>query len=216
MRRALGLLTAVMALLLVGCAKKAAYDYSAFNESKPRTILVLPPVSQSPDIKASHSVLSTATQPLAEAGFYVLPVAVVEETFLQNGLTEANDIRAVNPQKLHKIFGADAVLYLDVIQYGTSYKVIISDTRVTVTARLVDLRNGKKLWEGTATASDDGGNGGGGLVAMAINAAVSQIVNTVNDKSFEVGAKTNTLLLSAGRNDGLLYGPRSPQYANPR
>ena len=41
-----------------------------------------------------------------------------------------SDIQAVSPSKLREIFGADSVLYLDVTQYGTSYQVIASETRV--------------------------------------------------------------------------------------
>ncbi|MEL7883003.1 DUF799 domain-containing protein [Serratia marcescens] len=218
MKRVLSFLSVAAILLLSGCAKQTSYDYAAFHESKPKSILVLPPVNQSPDVKASHSVLASATLPLAEAGYYVLPVAVVEETFLQNGLTNANDIRAVSPKKLHQIFGADTVLYLDVTQYGTSYMVISSETRVTVAARLVDLRNGKQLWAGTATASsNEGNNNSGGLLGMVISAAISQIADTISDKGFDIGAIANTRLLSAtGQNGAILYGPRSPHYASQR
>lgn len=219
MKRALAFFSVVVALLLSGCAKNTPYDYTAFHQSKPKSILVLPPVNQSPDVKASHSVLASTTLPLAEAGYYVLPVAVVEETFQQNGLTNANDIRAVSLQKLHTIFGADAVLYLDVTQYGTSYRVIDSETRVTVNARLVDLRNGKQLWSGTATASsnENSNNSSGGLLGMVINAAIAQIADTISDKGFDIGAIANTRLLSAtGQNGDILYGPRSPQYASQR
>ncbi|MEB6082288.1 DUF799 domain-containing protein [Serratia marcescens] len=218
MKRVLSFLSVAAILLLSGCAKQTSYDYAAFHESKPKSILVLPPVNQSPDVKASHSVLASATLPLAEAGYYVLPVAVVEETFLQNGLTNANDIRAVSPKKLHQIFSADTVLYLDVTQYGTSYMVISSETRVTVAARLVDLRNGKQLWAGTATASsNEGNNNSGGLLGMVISAAISQIADTISDKGFDIGAIANTRLLSAtGQNGAILYGPRSPHYASQR
>ncbi|WP_454877709.1 DUF799 domain-containing protein [Serratia inhibens] len=219
MKRALGLFSVIATLLLTGCTKQAPYDYAAFHESKPKSILVLPPVNHSPDVKASHSVLSTTTLPLAEAGYYVFPVAVVEETFQQNGLTNANDIRTVSIQKLHSIFGADAVLYLDVTQYGTSYMVINSETRVTVNAKLVDLRNGKQLWAGVASASsnENNNNSSGGLLGMVISAAVAQIVDTISDKGFDIGAIANTRLLSAtGGNGAILYGPRSPHYAGQR
>lgn len=214
MKRIFGLLTVVMVLLLVGCAKKKPYDYTNFRESKPKSILVLPPVNQSTEVKATHSVLSTATLPLAEAGYYVLPVAVVEETFAQNGLTSASDIHAVSLQKLYEIFGADAVLYLDVVKYGTTYAVIYSETRVSVTAKLVDLRTGKQLWAGSATASSEEGKNlsNQGLLGMLISAAVSQIMETVSDKGFDIGGVANSRLLSAGHSNGILYGPRSPQY----
>ena len=53
MNRFLGLCGLVFALVLTGCAKPVPYDYSSFKQSKPRSILVLPPVNHSPDVKAS-------------------------------------------------------------------------------------------------------------------------------------------------------------------
>ena len=188
-------------------------DYSAFKQSKPKSILVLLPQNQSPEVEASHGMLSQVTYPLSEAGYYVLPVAVVEETFKQNGMTNAADISAVSPAKLHKIFGADAALYITIVQYGTSYQILTSDTRVTANAKLVDLKTGKLLWSGSATASsDEGNNSSGGIIGMLVQAAVSQIANTMTDKSHDIAAITSARMLSAGTPNGILYGPRSPQY----
>lgn len=204
----------MMALLLTGCAKPVQQqDYSAFKQSKPKSILVLLPQNQSPEVAASHGMLSQVTYPLAEAGYYVLPVAVVEETFKQNGMTNAGDIHAVSPAKLHKIFGADAVLYITVLQYGTSYQIITSDTRVTANAKLVDLRTGKLLWSGSATASsNEGDNSSGGVIDMLVQAAVTQISNTLTDRSHDIAGVTSTRMLTAGTPNGILYGPRSPNY----
>ncbi|AXY33731.1 DUF799 domain-containing protein [Yersinia pseudotuberculosis] len=203
----------MMALLLTGCATPVATDYTDFKQSKPKSILVLLPQNQSPEVDASHGVLSQVTYPLAEAGYYVLPVAVVEETFKQNGMTNAGDISAASPAKLRQIFGADAVLYITIVQYGTSYQVITSDTRVTTNAKLVDLKTGKLLWSGSATASsNEGNNSSGGVIGLLVQAAVSQIANTITDKSHDVAGITSARMLSAGTPNGLLYGPRSPQY----
>lgn len=213
MKRLFLLTGMVLTLLLTGCAKKAAYDYTAFKESKPRSILVLPPVNHSPDVNASHSMLSTVTAPLAEDGFYVFPVAVVEETFKQNGMTSAEDIRSVSAAKLREIFGADAALYIDVTSYGSTYMVVSSETRVTANARLIDLRNGKVLWTGNATASDsENDNNNGGIIGMLVQAAVKQISSTISDKGHDIAGLTSYRLLSSSQTDGLLYGPRSPNY----
>ena len=213
MRSIFAICAVMMALLLTGCAKPVSQDYSAFKQSKPRSILVLLPQNQSPEVSASHGMLSQVTLPLSEAGYYVLPVAVVEETFKQNGVTNASDINAVSPEKLRKIFGADAVLYITVVQYGTSYQIISSDTRVSATAKLVDLKTGKVLWSGGATASsNEGDNSSGGIIGMLVQAAVSQIANTMTDKSHDIAGITSTRMLSAGTPNGILYGPRSPQY----
>ncbi|VVE80212.1 DUF799 domain-containing protein [Pandoraea sputorum] len=207
---------AALAAVMTGCAVHQAkpYDYTAFKESKPKSILVLPPLNESPDIDATYSVLSQVTVPLGEAGYYVMPVTLVDESFRQNGLTVAGDIHQVSPAKLREIFGADAALYLKISQYGTKYMVLDSATVVTVSAELIDLRNGAKLWSGAASASNNEGNnsGGGGLIGMLVTAAVKQIVNSVSNAGYTVAGTANARLLSAGRPNGMLYGPRSPKY----
>ena len=199
--------------LLAGCvAPQRNVDYTAFRESKPVSILVLPPLNTSVDAAATAAVLSQATLPLAESGYYVVPVGVMEETFRQNGLTTADDIHELPASRLREIFGADAALYLTVKQYGTSYQVISSTVTVSIDAALVDLRNGAKLWDGTRTLSQ-GSNSSGGLIGMLVQAVVDQIVNTLSDRSYGVAGMTNNWLLSAGTPGGILYGPRSPHYA---
>lgn len=204
---------AVAALLLGGCATQKPYDYTAFKEARPTSILVLPPLNSSPDIAATYSMMSVTTAPLAESGYYVYPVSLVDETFKQNGLTVPSDIHSVSVSKLREIFGADAALYINVKQYGTSYAVISSETRVTAEAKLVDLRSGATLWSGAATASSaEGDNNNGGLIGMLVKAAIRQIVETVSSQGHVIAGRTSARLLSAGRPNGILYGPRSPMY----
>lgn len=213
MKRLFLLSAALITLALTGCAKPVSYDYTAFKESKPKSILVLPPVNHSPDVNASHSVASVVTMPLAEDGYYVFPVAVVDETFKQNGMTSPEDIRSVSVVKLREIFGADAALYIDITDYGNSYKVVTSEARVTASAKLVDLRNGKVLWTGTAMASSsEGNNNNNSLIGILVTAAVAHVSNTLTDKSHDVAILTSSRLLSAGTPNGMLYGPRSPSY----
>ncbi len=210
LRNLLGLLAVS---LLVGCAAPKTVDYAAYKQARPKSILVLPPLNESPDIKATYSMLSQVTLPLAEAGYYVMPIAVVDETFRHNGLTNPSDIHGLPPAKLNEIFGADAGLYITVKEYGTSYMLISSETAVTASATLVDLKTGTTLWTGTARASsEEGNNNSGGLVGMLITAAVKQIINTSTDAGHPIAGITSQRLLSAGQFNGLLYGPHSPKY----
>lgn len=208
---------AVLALvaLLAGCAApQRNVDYAAFRESKPASILVLPPLNTSVDVAATAAVLSQATLPLAESGYYVIPVAVMDETFKQNGLTSAEEIHELPAPRLREIFGADAALYIRVTKYGTTYQVIQSATVVSVEARLVDLRTGEQLWDGRASASNQegGNNSGGGLIGMLVTALVNQIINSATDAAHPMAGVATNRLLAVGTPNGLLYGPRSPQY----
>ena len=212
--RLAGSALALATLLLGGCATPPSYDYTAFKEARPTSILVLPPLNSSPDIAATYSMMSQTTAPLAESGYYVFPVTLVDESFKQNGLTVPADINAVPIGKLREIFGADAALYINVRQYGTSYAVIASETRVTAEARLVDLRSARVLWSGMATASsaEGGNNNSGGLIGLLVNAAIRQIIETISSQGHLIAGRTSARLLSAGRPNGILYGPRSPMY----
>jgi hypothetical protein len=200
-------------LVMTGCATKAPYDYSAFKESRPKSLLVLPPVNKTPEVQASYSVLSHVTRPLAESGYYVMPVTLVAEAFRENGMTEPSDMHATSAEKLRQIFGADAALYITISNYGTVYQIVNSAAIVTAKATLMDLKTGKTLWEGAATASsNEGENQQGGLAALLITAIVKQIVGTVTDQSHQIANVTTVRLLSAGQPRGILFGPRSPNF----
>ena len=181
-------------LLLAGCATKAPpYDYSAFQRAKPASLLVLPPVNDSPEVKATPGTWAHATRPLAEAGYYVLPVTLVDETFRQNGMTGSNEIQEIPYQKLREVFGADAAVYMRIKKYGTTYAVISSDTRVEVEGRIVDLRTGALLWQGKAYASsaEQQQQSSGGLVGLLVTALVNQIVGTASDAAFNFAGLAN-------------------------
>lgn len=200
--------------VLAGCATQPSYDYSAFRQSKPRSILVLPPLNQSPDVRAPYSMMATVTAPLAESGYYVFPVALVDQTFRENGMTNPGEMHDAPPAKLAEVFGADAVLYITINEYGAKYFLVDSQVIVSASAKLVDLRNGQLLWEGKASASNAEGrdnSGGGGLAGLLIGALIRQVANNLGDQGYPVARMTSYRLLSA-RPGGLLPGPRSPEY----
>ena len=204
-------------VLMTGCAntgKSPQFDYTAYKESRPRSILVLPPVNNTPEVQASNSVLSHATRPLAESGYYVMPVTLVAEAFKENGMTQPTDMHATSVEKLRQIFGADAALYVTISKYGTVYQVINSVSVVSVDAKLVDLKTGKLLWTGSASASSDEGKNQqqGGLFGALITAIVNQVMATALDQSHQIAGVATTRLMSAGMGNGMLYGPRSPSY----
>jgi hypothetical protein len=217
-RSRLALVAAALALGVSGCANQPEpIDYSAFMQAKPASMLVLPPLNDSPELKATPSVWAHSTRPLAEAGYYVLPVTLVDETFRQNGVTTAADAHELPPQKLREYFGADAAVYVRVKQYGTSYVIVSSQTRIEVEARIVDLRSGQLLWQGRgfASSAEQGQQSQGGLVGLLVVALVKQVVGKAVDEAFIFSGVANQRLLGAPRYNGVLHGPRSPLYGQP-
>jgi len=202
------------ALLMSGCATKVPpYDYTAFNQAKPATLLVLPPLNESPDVKATPSLWSNATKPLAEAGYYVLPVTLVDETLRQNGVETATDAHSIAANKLRDYFGADAAVYIKVARYGSTYSVVMSETVVEADAKIVDLRSGTLLWEGKARASSaEQQQSQGGVAGLLIAALVQQILSSTTDAAYNYAGMASERLFAAPRYNGVLPGPRSPLY----
>lgn len=201
--------------LLGGCTStKGPGPYeAAFRQHHPRSIVVLPPLNNTNDVRATYSLMSSATNPLAESGYYVFPVAIVDQTFKENGLIQPAEMHQASPAKLNEIFGADAALYLTVTQYGASSALLGGDVTVKVEGVLIDTRTGTKLWEGQATASDAEGkqNQNNNLLGLLISGIINNVANTLSDPGYRVGRMANGRLLSAGT-QSLLYGPRSPKY----
>lgn len=205
----------LLAGLLGGCASvdKGPVDpWPALREARPASVLVLPPVNNTPDVEAPASVMAQAVYPLAESGYYVLPVALVNETLRLNGVQTPQDAQELSPQRLREVFGADAALYLDVRAYGSVYRVVSADAVVTVDAKLVDLRDGRTLWTGSATASsaEQRGQQQGGLVGLLLQAVIEQVASNFNDRNHQVAGVAMRRLLGAYGPRGLLPGPRAP------
>jgi hypothetical protein len=171
-------------------------------------------LNESPDIAATYSVLSLVTMPLAESGYYVFPVGLMNETFKQNGVVNAGEIHNIPLDKLQNIFGADSALYITVSKYGSSYRIVDSVVEVAVYAKLVDLRTGTVLFQKTAFAStaENNNNNSAGLIGMLVTALVNQIVNNVSDTGFVIADRATQRLLTAGSPNAILYGPYSPKY----
>src|SRR5258706_13470848 len=178
------LLTAALLLILGGCGTMQPSDYSNYYAHPPRSILVLPPLNESTAVEGTYSYLSTVTQPLAELGYYVYPVAVIDQYLKANGMPTAGEMHQIPLARIAEIIGADAVLYVDLKQYGSKFQVVSSNAIVTVTAQLVDTRTATVLWAGSATAQNNSNsNNSGNFLAQLLAAALVQAINSKWDVS---------------------------------
>ena len=173
---------------LAGCAKP--YDYTNFRQHQPRSILVMPPQNESREADAAWSYQSTVTRPLAERGYYVFPVAVVDRLMKDDG---------VSPSKAAEILGADAVLYVTLEEYSTKHQVLNAATLVKFRGRLVDVRSGLLLWERRFAIQRNSNLGSGGILGDGTEAA-RKLAGPANVRFF------------GDAEQGLLYGPYHPRY----
>jgi hypothetical protein len=197
--------------LLGACNTVQPYDYSNYHAHPPRSILILPPLNQTTHVEGTYGYLSTVTYPVAELGYYVYPVAVVDQLFKENGMPTAGEMQQAPLDKVREITGADAVLYISLEEYGTTYKVLDSPTTVKAHAKLIDTRTQTLLWEGEGIATQSASGGSGNLLATLIASAVAQVVNTTSDRAHKTSRAANANLFLA-KDRGLPYGPYNPKY----
>ncbi|MBF0621009.1 MAG: DUF799 family lipoprotein [Magnetococcales bacterium] len=169
-------------ILLSGCAMNPPpkADYTAFNQAKPRSILVVPVVNQSVEVTAQDYFLSTITIPLAERGYYVFPVNMVKRTLEDDGLNDANLVHNAPTEKLAALFGADAVLFITITRWDAQYMLLTTQVTVEMEYVLKSAASGEIIWNNKKTMiyqpqnNNSGGHPIGMLIAMAISAAITK------------------------------------------
>jgi hypothetical protein len=204
------LVTGLLFLLPACKAPTAVKDYERFYASAPYTIVVLMPENSSVDAEAPRFFLSTITRPLVDRGYYVVPVEVVADMMAAEGLAEGGALREVNPKKFREYFGADAILYISIKEWSTSYIVLASSVTVSMDYRLVHTDSGDVLWEESARHVRSSGNGGSGVVGL-IGMLVEAIVTATTTSYVDLAREANLEGLKS-----LPPGPYHTEFARAR
>lgn len=208
-RHVLGLSVVLALLALAGC-ETTPYDYSALERAKPRSIVVIPPTNDSVEVDAPYKFLSTISVPLAEKGYYVFPVAVIDTFMKENGLPTPAEMNSVPLDKLREVIGADAALYVNIEQWGQKYELLSSRAVVAFTMRLVDTRTGEQLWDASGFAQQSSDDGGQGLAGALVGAIVTQVMGSVVDQTPTLSRTANRTAIDHPHR-GLLNGPYRPK-----
>jgi hypothetical protein len=188
-------LSILAALPIASCvAPPVDYDYTEYLAHMPRSILVLPPLDETIEVDAGCGAMSRVTRPLAERGYYVFPVAVVDAMMKENGLPTAGEMHQVSLKKLDEVFGADAVMYMDIKNWGTTYHVIDTATTVTIQAQLVDIKTGTELWRGQKTLEMHSSSGGSEPISMLVAALLTQAMSPAINESRHLSADVDQSL----------------------
>ena len=149
MNKVLILLTLVM--LITGCVttepvgKIEAFP-KMYNE-KPLTIVIAPAINNSTAADASDLFSTTIAKPLSEAGFYVVPVPYVNHVLASEGINDGAQLKSIPLEKFSHAFGADAVLFVTIDKWDTSYILVSATVTVGLTFELVSTKTNELLWQ---------------------------------------------------------------------
>ena len=182
-------------MLLISCGKVIT-KYEAFPkmyEEKPITILVLPPINESTAAESKGYYITTIAEPLTQKGYYVYPTEVILDILRSEGLYDTEILTDSSVSKFKDYFYADAVLFLTIKEWDTSYYVVGGNVTVNLMYKLVSTTSLETLWkyEGELTVNTTGDSGGQGGLAGLLIAVVSTAVETATTEYIPVAKKIN-------------------------
>lgn len=171
-----------------GCAtivtSTKATKFPLMFEEKPLTVFVLPPINSTTAADAKEYYSTAIPQPLAFAGFYVLPMELTGEILKSQGLYDTELIINQPLERFGEYFGADAVLFTRIKKWDKVYAVLAANLTVTIDAQLKSTKTNRVLWEysGTIVADLSGqANSGNPLVDLIAKAIITGIKSATAD-----------------------------------
>jgi hypothetical protein len=196
------IISAFLLSFLAGCtsgiAKKDAFPQ--MYASSIETILVLPAVNKSTAADAPDLYSSTILEPLSNAGYYVLPIEITDKILKNEGISDGEQLLNVRPEKFGEMFKADAVLFVEIDEWTTSYIVISGSVTVGIKYKLVSTKTGETLWKYKARqvvdTSGDNNNSGGGAAGLLI-ALIGTAINTAAQDYVPIARRVNLIALNS-------------------
>ena len=183
MRKISFILLAACSILFASCATKnytRSQLYPKMYEEKPATLLVMPPINNSNNVEAKDLLYTSISQPLAEAGYYVISPHLAMEIFKAESAYDAENFIDQNVGVFGKVFGADAVVFSVIdewkkkgfgIETKISYIVKSTRTNEVIFDRTCDLY----------LDLSDNNYYGGGIAGALANIAVSALNTALTD-----------------------------------
>ena len=174
-----------LALLFVSCGttrglKSEVYS-GMYGEKPPVSILVMPPINTTSNVEAKDYFYYTLNQTLADQGYYVYPSLLAMETLQTESAYDSEMFVNGDIAKFGTTFGADLLLFTTITKWekhvmparvvvGIDYKF-----RSTATGEIVYHR------ESTFTCNTAAQSGGGGLLGLALQAALTVAQTALTD-----------------------------------
>ncbi len=173
-------LVVLFILFLTGCATvktKTMQDiYPKMYSNRPASILILPPMNKSTASEAKEYFSCSLAEPLAQMGYYPMPVEAIFSVLKQEGLYDTESISPAVLANLRKYFGADAVLVTTIDTWQKSYVGLAGSLTIGATYEILDTQTAEKLWDFHAnivvSLTSSSNNLLGQLVETAIKTAV--------------------------------------------
>jgi hypothetical protein len=113
------------------------------------TVAILPFDNYSNDVNAPDIMQRLTFLALKNSPYRISDVIETNERLAKVGIVDGGQLPAVDPTKVGKEFGVQALLYGDVENFSYTNIGFYLQKRVTLHLKMVDVNTGATLWEGT-------------------------------------------------------------------
>ncbi len=203
-------------LIFSGCTPRPATpsptkgsEFPYMYEEQPRSILILPPMNESPDAEAKDYYMTTIEMPIAQMGYYVFPIEMVGDIMKQEGVYDTELLYSLPLDKFYEYFGADAVMFTRIVYWDLTYLVLNSYLTVTIESEIKSAKTSQQLWKyrGSVKVDLSGSNGGDASLGGLLVQALATAVNTAAADYVDYAHVANSRMLYT-----LPFGPYHPLF----
>lgn len=207
------LIVILSAVVLSACVTAPpSKDFTTFISADPHSILIVPVINHSEEVEAADLFLTTLPVPLSEKGYYVFPINMVKKVMEEDGLGDPMLVHSADTTRLAELFGADSVLYVEILEWTNKYSVLAAGVQVHFLYTIKDGRDGKLLWQDEENLYVDRSQGGSGnlLADLIVTAVVAATDSLSSDYTYVADSANAAAIYAPGQ--GIPAGPYSALY----
>lgn len=192
----------LISLLFIGCASQEQIKivksdaFPGLYSNSVKSMLVVPFINNTSASDASNIFSATLLEPIAEAGYYVLPINESQQILIDQGVLTGDHASSVDFSKYRNLFGADTVMFISINSWDTNYKVFSGSVSVSINFRLFSTTTNELLWWHNESATQKTTSGSGILetiILTAISTAITDYASIAKKVNYE-----SALLLPKG------------------
>ncbi len=186
----------LLGLAGAGCVSSNALEHYYFQR-EPVRVAVIPCANATDEPAASIIFNKACEEQLRKRGFDVVEADRVVTFASASGLT-VRELPDLKPSRLSAELKAEYLLYTRITRWATKYHVVQGSSVVSGSCWLVEGPTEALIWQSGWHREQQSGNGGGDLLGMLIDAAVTAAANAAFDVCGQMGtdaANTSVLTL---------------------
>lgn len=176
----------LLMLLAAGCSSTAPeHDYL---QRSPIRVAVIPSENSTPEPSAPITFNKVCEEQLRRHGFEVVEADRVVTYASASGLG-MRDLPGLKPSRLAADLKVDFLFYSKIEDWATKYHVVNGSSEVKGSSWLYEGPTDALVWQADWHEVRQSGNGGGGLLGVLVDAAMTAAMNSAFDVCAQLGAQ---------------------------